>query len=98
MNQTLSGVRTRMPALPVKLVRKRTFDSDVTTSASSPRAAIAIRTVCNRGLSAALGAYDMDGIQPLFKGTDLPQSPGLHAIVCCHAGHFRERTHRCGLG
>src|SRR3990172_8038789 len=98
MNQTLPGVRTRMPALPAKLVRKRTFDRDVTTSASSPRTAIAVRTVCNRGLSAALGAYDMDGVQPLFEGGDLPQLAGLHAIVCCHMRHFLERTRRCGLG
>src|SRR4051812_35880251 len=70
MKWTRSAVTTTAAALPVKLVRYRMFDRDVTASASTPAAAQACLTASCRSLSAALGACDMDGTQKLFERGD----------------------------
>src|SRR5438874_4719981 len=70
MKWTRSAVSTAIAELPVKLVKYRMFGSDVTTSASSPRAAIAARTASCRRLSVLLGADDMDGVEEALERRD----------------------------
>src|SRR6267143_1136245 len=70
MKCTRSGVSTAVAELPVKFVRYRMFDRDVTMSASTAMRAQALRTASCRSLSAALGACDMDCGQELFEGSD----------------------------
>src|SRR5215471_13836459 len=75
MKWTPSGVNTTMAELPVKLVKYRIFGSDVTTSASSPRAAQSSRTARCRRLSASVGACDMDIVQPALQGGNRADRP-----------------------
>src|SRR4249920_2173607 len=76
MKKSRSAVRTTIAPLPVKLVRYRMFESDVTTRASRPRDVSSLRTFCWRALRARLGACDMNGVDPLFEGADHPNGPG----------------------
>src|SRR5437667_12669595 len=92
MKWTWSAVSTTIAELPVKLVRYRMFGSDVTTSASSPRAAIAARTASCRRLSVRLGADDMDGVEEALERRDGQQGPLAKRIGTEVAWNLRPRT------
>ncbi len=73
-----SGVSTAIAELPVKFVRYRMLDRDVTTSASTPAPARVTDGVVRR-LSAALGACDMDGVQPRSRAATVASARGFPA-------------------
>src|SRR5579862_6717486 len=80
MKWTRSAVITTIAELPVKLVRYRMLGSDVTTSASRSRTAIAVRIASCRRSSALLDAKAMGGVEESLERPDGQQSPFAKGI------------------
>src|SRR4051812_11653781 len=99
MKRSRSALRTTIAELPVKFVEYRMFGSEVITSASSRFAARDWRRIWWRRLSAGLGAYDMDGLEPLLERRDHLGIAALRGgAVDRVLGHRRRRDRdRCGL-
>src|SRR5689334_280354 len=70
MNISRSPVSTAIAALPVKLVRYVTLGSAVTTSAASDRSSRICRMRAWRRSRLAVGAWDIDGVEPPFERGD----------------------------
>src|SRR6476660_4941629 len=104
MKNSWSAVRTTIAALPVKFVRYRMLGNDVTMSASSRCAASDWRTIWWRRLRAAVGAYDMNGLEPLLERRDHLHVLRLRGAAvgrlldgCQHEGYWCDR-HGLGRG